>query len=126
MVFLSVVLLFVLVLGGVPMFASLLLATTLPILLLSDIPIEIVGQRLFSGMDKFPLLAVPLFIFSANIMLHGGLSRRIVRLAEVFTSHLRGGIAFTTVISCLLFGAVSGSSPATVVAIGGLLFPVLG
>jgi len=82
-------------------------------------------QRFFGGIDRFSLMAIPFFIFAANVMGRGGMSRRIIRLAEVFLGRFYGGSATATVVACLLFGALSGSSPATVVAIGGITYPML-
>ena len=82
-------------------------------------------QRFFGGIDRFSLMAIPFFIFAANVMGRGGMSKRIIALAEVFLGRLYGGTAIATVVACLLFGALSGSSPATVVAIGGIAYPML-
>lgn len=82
-------------------------------------------QRFFGGIDRFSLMAIPFFIFAANVMGRGGMSKRIIALAEVFLGRFYGGTAIATVVACLLFGALSGSSPATVVAIGGIAYPML-
>ena len=82
-------------------------------------------QRFFGGIDRFSLMAIPFFIFAANVMGRGGMSKRIIVLAEVFLGRFHGGTAIATVVACLLFGALSGSSPATVVAIGGIAYPML-
>ncbi len=82
-------------------------------------------QRFFGGIDRFSLMAIPFFILAANIMGRGGMSRRIIDLSEVFLGRFYGGTATATVVACLVFGALSGSSPATVVAIGGITYPML-
>lgn len=82
-------------------------------------------QRFFGGIDRFSLMAIPFFIFAANIMGRGGMSKRIIQLAEIFLGRFYGGTAIATVVACLMFGALSGSSPATVVAIGGIAYPML-
>lgn len=82
-------------------------------------------QRFFGGIDRFSLMAIPFFIFAANIMGRGGISKRIVMLAELLLGRFYGGTAIATVVACLLFGALSGSSPATVVAIGSIAYPML-
>ena len=82
-------------------------------------------QRLFGGMDKFALMAVPFFIFAANLMGKGGMARRIIVLADTLVGRFYGGTASGTVLACLFFGALSGSSPATVVAVGGITYPML-
>jgi C4-dicarboxylate transporter DctM subunit len=78
------------------------------------------AQRMFGGIDKFALMAIPLFIFAANLMGKGGMARRILVLADVLVGRFYGGTAVGTVLACLFFGALSGSSPATVVAVGGI------
>lgn len=74
----------------------------------------------FSALDSFPLLAVPLFMLSGDLMTKGGIARQLFDLAHKLVGRLPGGHAMAAVLSCLFFGAVSGSAPATVAAIGGL------
>ncbi|MDD2260348.1 MAG: TRAP transporter large permease [Synergistaceae bacterium] len=82
-------------------------------------------QRFFGGIDRFSLMAIPFFILAADVMGRGGMSKRIINLAEVFLGRFYGGTATATVVACLVFGALSGSSPATVCAIGGITYPML-
>src|SRR5512146_3161171 len=70
-------------------------------------------------------MAIPFFILAANVMSAGGMSRRIIAVANVLVGPLPGGLAMASVVACMFFGAISGSSPATVVAMGGLLYPAL-
>ena len=79
----------------------------------------------FSSLDSFPLLAVPLFMLSGDLMTKGGIARQLFDLAHTLVGKLPGGHAMAAVLSCLFFGAVSGSAPATVAAIGGLMIPML-
>lgn len=79
----------------------------------------------FSALDSFPLLAVPLFMLSGDLMTKGGIARQLFDLAHKLVGRLPGGHAMAAVLSCLFFGAVSGSAPATVAAIGGLMIPML-
>lgn len=109
---------------GTPIYIALSLPSFLNIMA-SGYDGMVMIQRFFGGIDRFSLMAIPFFIFAANIMGRGGMSRRIIRLAEVFLGRFYGGTATATVVACLLFGALSGSSPATVVAIGGLTYPML-
>ncbi|NYT76947.1 TRAP transporter large permease [Alcaligenaceae bacterium] len=108
-----------------PLFVAFLLTSLVYIALFTNIPPSIVVQRTFSGLDKFPLMAVPLFILAANVMGRGGMSTRIIDFAKSLVSPMPGGLALATVLACMLFGAVSGSSPATVIAIGGIMYPAL-
>ncbi len=80
---------------------------------------------MFTGMNNFSLMAIPFFILAAELMRIGGLSGRLIELAKALVGWVPGGLAAATVLSCLLFGAISGSSPATVVAIGSIMFPAL-
>lgn len=88
-------------------------------------PLTLVVQRIVSGLDSFPLLAVPLFILVGEIMDSGGISRRMVKWAESLVGWLPGGLGIVTVVSCALFAALTGSGPATVAAIGGIMIPSL-
>jgi C4-dicarboxylate transporter DctM subunit len=108
-----------------PLFIVFLLASLIYIGLFTSVPANIVVQRTFSGLDKFPLMAVPMFILAANVMARGGMSSRIIEFAKSLVSPLPGGLALATVFACMLFGAVSGSSPATVIAIGSIMYPAL-
>ena len=82
-------------------------------------------MRMFTGMNNFSLMAIPFFILAAELMRIGGLSDRLINLAKALVGWVPGGLAAATVLSCLFFGAISGSSPATVVAIGSIMFPAL-
>ena len=114
-----------LLLAGVPIFAALTLAVFLGIHLTDSTPLALVIQRMFSGIDKFPLMAIPLFILSGNLMSQGGMSVRILRVAQMLVGTLKGGMAMTTVTGSMFFGAISGSSPATVVSVGKLILPTM-
>ena len=108
-----------------PIFVVLLLSSVVALALTSDVPFAIVIQTLFGSIDKFALMAIPFFIFAASVMDRGGMSRRLIDWVEALFSSFKGGLGLTTVASCEVFGCISGSSPATVVAVGGLLFPAL-
>ena len=90
---------------------------------MTNIPIESIALKLFSGIEHFEIMAIPFFILAGNFLTHGGVARRMVNFATSLVGHLRGGLALGGVLACALFAAVSGSSPATVVAIGTLLIP---
>ena len=109
---------------GIPIYIALALPPLISIVLEGINPLVFV-QRLFGGIDKFALMAIPFFIFAANLMGKGGMARRILVLADTLVGHFYGGTAAGTVLSCLFFGALSGSAPATVVAIGGITYPML-
>ena len=81
------------------------------------------AQGLFTGADSFPLMAVPFFVLAGELMATGGISRRLLNIADAFLGRKYGGIALVTVVACMFFAAISGSGPATVAAIGGLTIP---
>ena len=110
---------------GVPDFLVLLLPVLATLGTTTATPPVLVIQRMFSGIDKFPLMAIPFFIAAGNIMAEGGISRRLIRLARAIVSPVPGGLAVTTVMSSMFFGAISGSSPATVIAVGRIMLPSL-
>lgn len=119
------VVLFVLLLSSAPVYIALSLASVIALYFFTNLPMEVIPQRMYAGIDKFSLMAIPFFILAANVMQSGGLSSRILKLANALVGHFRGGLAISVVVASLFFGAVSGSSPATVVAIGGLMLPAL-
>ena len=117
--------LLILLLLGVPVFVSLGLSSLISVAVFSEFPLMIVVQRMIGGVDKFSLMAIPFFILAANVMKTGGIATRILNWAHAMVGHMLGGMAVTTEVACMFFGAVSGSSPATVLAIGGLTYPKL-
>ena len=123
---------------GIAMFATLigLLVAGVPIaicigfsaivgILFGDLPINplVVGQRMFTAIDSFPFMAIPFFMLAGGIMEHGGISKRLIRLASAIIGSMRGGLGLITVMASAFFGAISGSNPATVAAIGGIMVP---
>ncbi len=119
----EVVLLFVMVIGlllvGVPIAVSLGLSSILFLLWFSESSLASVAQTLFSAFEgHYTLLAIPFFILASSFMTTGGVAQRIIRFSIACVGHLHGGLAIAGVFACMLFAALSGSSPATVVAIG--------
>jgi C4-dicarboxylate transporter DctM subunit len=122
----EVVLLFVMVIGlllvGVPIAVSLGLSSTLFLLWFSGSSLASIAQTLFSAFQgHFTLLAIPFFILASSFMTTGGVAQRIIRFSIACVGHLHGGLAIAGVFACMLFAALSGSSPATVVAIGSIV-----
>lgn len=109
----------------VPMFIVLVGTSFIVFAATSSIPLSILPQRVFAGLESFPLLAIPFFILAANIMGRGGLSARLIAFIQGLVGHLPGGLGMTVVITCVLFGAITGSSASTIVAVGGILYPAL-
>lgn len=116
---------FGLLIFGLPIFASLALSVTLALGLWSGMDPMIVPMRMFSGMNNFSLMSIPYFILAAELMRIGGLSERLIGLARALIGWLPGGLAAAAVLACLLFGSISGSSPATVIAIGSIMYPAM-
>ncbi|NQD96223.1 TRAP transporter large permease subunit, partial [Pseudomonas sp. CrR25] len=111
--------------SSVPVAVAIGVASIIGILVFGNLPLLIVPQRMFAGLDSFPLMAVPLFILAGNLMSRGGISMRLVDLAKSLVGGLRGGLGAACVITCLMFAAVSGSSVATTFAIGAILIPAM-
>lgn len=110
---------------GVPIAISLGLATLATIICADTLPIEYLAQTAFTSIDSFPIMAIPFFIAAGVFMGAGGLSHRLLHLADEMLGGLHGGMALTTVATCMFFGAISGSGPATVAAIGSLTIPAM-
>jgi len=118
-------LLVVLMLTGMPISISLGLTVLSFLFFLTQVPIESVALKLFTGIEKFEIMAIPFFILAGNFLTHGGVARRMINFATSMVGHWHGGLGLGGVFACALFAAVSGSSPATVVAIGSILLPAM-
>lgn len=114
--------LFGLMLIGVPVAVSLGASTVLTMLLFTDLDVATVPQIIFDGINKFALMAIPMFILAGNLLSKGGSAKRIIDFAKSMVGHLPGGLPMSAIFACVIFAAVSGSSPATVVAIGSIMF----
>jgi len=118
-------LLLVLMLTGMPISISLGLTVLIFLFTMTQVPIESVALKLFTGIEKFEIMAIPFFILAGNFLTHGGVARRMIHFATAMVGHWHGGLGLGGVLACALFAAVSGSSPATVVAIGAILLPAM-
>jgi len=112
-----------LMLTGMPISISLGLTVLTFLFTMTQVPLESVALKLFSGIEKFEIMAIPFFILAGNFLTHGGVAKRMLNFATSMVGHWYGGLALAGVLACALFAAVSGSSPATVVAIGSILLP---
>ena len=115
---------FVFLIMGVPIAICLGLSSVCAILY-SGTSLTIVATNMYAGISKFLLLAIPFFVLSGNIMAKAGISKRLVRFVDTCVGHKRGGIAIVCVIVACFFGAISGSGPATVAALGAVLIPAM-
>ncbi len=114
-------LLFLFLLMGIPIAVALGLSTIISLLTFTYDPPMLVAQKLFGSLDKYALMAIPLFVLMGNFLSHGGTAKRIIRFARSLVGHLPGGLPMSAIFACVIFAAVSGSSPATVAAIGSLM-----
>ena len=115
------ILLFTFMLLGMPIAIALGLSSVLTILFFGHDSLPSLALKLFETSEQFTLLAIPFFILSGAFMTTGGVAKRMIRFAIACIGHLRGGLAMASVLACMLFAAVSGSSPATVVAVGSIV-----
>ena len=114
-----------LMITGMPVSISLGLTVLTFLFAFTQVPIESVALKLFTGIEKFEIMAIPFFILAGNFLTHGGVAKRMIRFATSMVGHWHGGLGLGGVLACALFAAVSGSSPATVVAIGSILMPAM-
>ncbi len=114
-----------LMLTGMPISISLGLTVLTYLFAMTNVPIESVALKLFTGIEKFEIMAIPFFILAGNFLTHGGVARRMIAFASAMVGHWYGGLGLAGVLACALFAAVSGSSPATVVAIGSIILPAM-
>src|ERR1039457_5841775 len=119
------VLLFALMLTGMPISISLGLTVLTFLFTMTDVPIESVALKLFTGIEKFEIMAIPFFILAGNFLTHGGVARRMIHFATTMVGHWHGGVGLAVGVGCAVFAAISGSSPATVIAIGSVLLPAM-
>ena len=113
-------LLFLLMFIGVPIAASLGLAGSVTIMLFSPDSVRSLAIKLFETSEHYTLLAIPFFLLSGAFMTTGGVAQRLIDFANACVGHIRGGLAISAVMACMLFAALSGSSPATVAAVGSI------
>ena len=113
-----------LLLLGVPI-AFTLGVSAFATVLYMDLPLMVVFQRMAAGMNVFALMAIPFFIYAGELMLHGGIAERLVRLANVIVGHVRGGLGLVNVLASMLFGGISGSAVADASALGSVLIPMM-
>ena len=118
-------LLLTLMLTGMPISIALGLTVLTFLFTMTQVPLEAVALKLFTGIEKFEIMAIPFFILAGNFLTHGGVARRMIAFASAMVGHWYGGLGLAGVAACALFAAVSGSSPATVVAIGSILLPAM-
>ncbi len=115
----------VLLITGMPVSIALGLTVFSFLFAFSDVPMDAIALKLFTGIEKFEIMAIPFFILAGNFLTHGGVARRMIRFASSMVGHWYGGMGLAAVVACALFAAISGSSPATVMAVGSILIPAM-
>ncbi len=118
-------LLVLLMLTGMPISIALGLTVLTFIFGFTSVPLQSVALKLFTGLESFEIMAIPFFILAGNFLTHGGVARRMINFASSLVGHWYGGLGLAAVLACALFAALSGSSPACVVAIGSILMPAM-
>ncbi len=118
-------LLVVLMLTGMPISIALGLTVMSFFFFLSDVPMASVGLKLFEGLNSFPIMAIPFFILAGNFLTNGGAAKRMIHFAATMVGHMYGGLGLAAVLACAMFAAISGSSVATVVAVGTIMMPAM-
>jgi len=119
------VLLFGLMLTGMPISISLGLTVLTFLFTMTQVPVQAVALKLFTGIENFQIMAIPFFILAGSFLTHGGVARRMIAFTTSMVGHWPGGLGLAGVAACAMFAAVSGSSVATVVAIGSIILPAM-
>lgn len=113
----------VLLMLSVPIGYAIGLSSLIGIYYFSDIPLVMIAQKAVTGVDSFPLLAIPFFMLAGNLMSSGGIAKRLVNFFDALIGHVTGGLGIVTVVVCMFFAAISGSAVATVSAVGAFMIP---
>lgn len=119
------ILMFALIFIGLPVYLSILGSGAMFLIVTGIKPLLLVSQRMTTGLDSFPLLAIPLFVLVGELMDRGGISKRMINWADALMGWVPGGLGVVTIVSCAIFAALTGSGPATVAAIGSIMIPSL-
>jgi C4-dicarboxylate transporter, DctM subunit len=120
-----VILFLVLVATSLPITIMIGSAAVIYVLIFPVGGMSFVSQNMYSALNSFPLLAIPFFVLTGTLMVTGGLSKRLVNVANALVGNMTSGLAVVTILTCLFFGAISGSAPATVAAIGAIMIPYM-
>lgn len=110
---------------GIPVAFCLALTSLVVLVAIGNVPLHLIPQRMFTGLDSFPLMAVPFFILAGDLMNAAGITQRIVRFAQALVGHIRGGLAHTNVVASMFFAGVSGSAVADAAALGSIMIPAM-
>lgn len=122
---LIIAILFTLLVSSTPIAVALGFTSLIYITLFTPLPLTQFAEKFINSLNVFPLMAIPFFVLAAKLMTEGGLGGRLVNAAKALVGGTRGGLATSTILTCVVFAAISGSSPATVVAVGALMIPAM-
>jgi tripartite ATP-independent transporter DctM subunit len=111
--------------AGIPVAFCLALTSLVVLLIIGNVPLHLIPQRMFTGMDSFPLMAVPFFILAGDLMNSAGITQRIVRFSNSLVGHIRGGLAHVNIVASMFFAGISGSAVADTAALGSILIPAM-
>jgi len=120
-----IVILVALLISSTPIAVAMGLTSLAYVFLFTPLPLEQIPEKFITALNSFPLMAIPFFVLTANLMTKGGLGRRLIEATNALVGGLRGGLAVSMVVTCVFFASISGSSPATVVAVGSLMIPAM-
>ncbi|MDR2088733.1 MAG: TRAP transporter large permease [Clostridiales Family XIII bacterium] len=115
--------LLLLILIGMPIGYAIGFSTWITLITCSDIPLKLITQNAYAGVDSFPLMAIPFFILAGVLMTHGGIAKRLIDFFNVFVGRITGGLGMISIVTSLFFGAISGSAMATASAVGAFMIP---
>ncbi|MBY0121753.1 TRAP transporter large permease [Bacillus sp. S/N-304-OC-R1] len=124
MIILLLSIFFLLMILRVPIAIS-LAGSTMVVLMLSDFNMNMLPQRFFTAIDSFPMMAIPGFVLAGVLLARGGISKYLIEALRSWVGHLPGGLSVVTILACMIFAAISGSSPATAAAIGSIMIPAM-
>lgn len=110
---------------GIPVAFCLALTSLIVLVIIGDVPLYLIPQRMFTGMDSFPLMAVPFFILAGELMNSAGITHRIIRFSNALVGHIRGGLAHVNIVASMFFAGISGSAVADTAALGSILIPAM-
>jgi C4-dicarboxylate transporter DctM subunit len=110
---------------GMPIFSALAVSTVLGLLHGGSLPLSVIHNSLFEGLNIFPLLAIPCFVIAGSLMERGNITQQIIDVVKQMAGRTYGGLGITTILGCTFFAAISGSGPGTVAAVGTLLIPAM-
>jgi C4-dicarboxylate transporter DctM subunit len=119
------ILFFILLMISTPISIVILSVTGATLSIFLGVPLQALVQQLFNGMDNFVLLAIPFFILAGSLMAEGDISKHLIDVMNLLVGRFRGGLAIASILGCIFFASISGSSPATVIAIGSIMIPAL-